>query len=162
MAVLLRHPKCGLEIPIGLTMPVRRCPLCGGEHYEEEFDVVEVEGNQPEIPGPPEDPYIHWAHKKWEELHRYCKDWGLKRFNEWRDSLGCGTCKAGLLQYLETEPFPFAETSEAKCLWSWELHNHVNRKLDKPEFTLLEACKLYDWALAARKEVIVPFDPPSS
>ena len=144
MKVLLRS-ECGLQIPAGLTMPVRRCHICGETHWEDAFEVVEVEGEQAEIPGPPEDLFVHWAHRKWEELNRYSGNWDLKRFNQWRDSIGCGNCKAGLLQYLASEPFPHDADPDVKLRWGFDFHNWVNRKLGKPEFPVQDVAGRWNW-----------------
>lgn len=47
--MIVLRANCGLEILEGLTLPVRRCHLCGGQHGAEDFEKVERVGQQPQI-----------------------------------------------------------------------------------------------------------------
>ena len=47
--MIVLRAKCGLEIPQGLTLPVKRCHICGGQHSTEELEAVRIEGQQLQV-----------------------------------------------------------------------------------------------------------------
>ena len=79
----------------------------------------------------------HWA-----KLHT--TQFTPNKFEEWVASIpGCYTCQRDFRKLLETNPPRFDDWQR----WSWEIHNAVNAKIGKPEFTYSDACKLWGWHL---------------
>lgn len=87
--------------------------------------------------------------QQWKEIHtyavhattpqkkaRYCQY--LRRLSQ---SLPCGTCRAHFKAYLESNP---PENAEDPFVWSWEFHNNVNHRLQKPILDIITARSLYE------------------
>lgn len=58
----------------------------------------------------------------------------------------CEICRPHAMEYLRNNPFkPYIESSEPDSMFDWVLkfHNTVNRRLNKKEFTKLEALDKY-------------------
>lgn len=64
------------------------------------------------------------------------------QLEEWIETIpGCATCKQKFRKIVEANPPRFDDWDR----WTWEVHNEVNRDLEKPEFLFEKACKLWGW-----------------
>ena len=73
-------------------------------------------------------------HLLWQELHTEVRT--AEQFADWVarvPQFGC-SCASWLKEYLAKNPLPEGDLAE----YGWTLHNAVNRKLDKPEFSRTE------------------------
>jgi hypothetical protein len=83
----------------------------------------------------------HWA-----KLHQNTMT--ESELNHWIDTipgyedLSCD-CQKEIYKLLETNPPRFDDWQR----WSWEIHNAVNLKINKPILTYSDACKLWAWDL---------------
>ena len=60
----------------------------------------------------------------------------------WIQSIpGCSTCQRDFRKLIKDHPPRYTDWHR----WTFEIHNIVNQKLGKPEFTWKEACKKYNW-----------------
>jgi hypothetical protein len=76
----------------------------------------------------------------WKKLHTESFD--SEKFQRWVERIpGCSTCRENFRKILEINPPRFDDWQR----WSWEIHNAVNEKIGKPEFTYQEACQLWGW-----------------
>lgn len=76
----------------------------------------------------------------WRKLHttRFTPE----EFELWIQGIpGCSSCQRDFRRLIETNPPRFDDWWR----WTWEIHNLVNTKLGKPEFTWQESCQLYGW-----------------
>lgn len=80
---------------------------------------------------------IEQFHRLWDEFHseehpnpNWLRDWQRRLPSE----INCG-CDRWLAEYLQTNPPRFADWHR----WTWEVHNAVNLKLDKPLLGYLDA-----------------------
>ena len=90
---------------------------------------------------PPE--FVHSGTLAWMALHSYrgCDESWLKGWEKMIPSGGCG-CVDGYKKFLEELPPDFS-TGDAFFAWGVNLHNAVNRKLNKPEISLEQAFALW-------------------
>jgi hypothetical protein len=73
-------------------------------------------------------------HQLWNDLHSDVRT--AEQFANWVNrvpSFGCG-CASWLKDYLAKNPVPDTDLAE----YGWALHNAVNAKLSKPEFSWAE------------------------
>ncbi len=76
----------------------------------------------------------------WRKLHT--TRFKPEEFELWIQSIpGCSTCQRNLRRHLETLPPRFDDWN----LFTWELHNVVNKEIGKPEFSWQEACEKWGW-----------------
>lgn len=76
----------------------------------------------------------------WKRLHT--EIFTEESFNLWVDTIpGCPSCKQDFKKILETNPPRFNDWHR----WSWEVHNIVNKKINKTELTWEEASKIWGW-----------------
>ena len=65
--------------------------------------------------------------------------------------LPCGVCKEHYKKHLENNPIaPFLDTRRDLLKWTINIHNDVNKMLNKPEWTEYEVVKYYE-RLGARE-----------
>ena len=84
--------------------------------------------------------------KMWAELH----DWALKAdlstvdpwLNRFAERIPCGDCRHHWLQLLQTSP-PDVRSANALFEWTVLVHNEVNRRLQKPHYSLDDAKQLW-------------------
>ncbi len=121
------------------------CGGCGGKAAT----VTTVRVNDPEV----------WGPRKWLELHSRpdaAKD--LSREIAWlskfRTSLPCEKCREHLAGFMEAIP-PRLDSADEYFAWTVELHNAVNRSLDRPEFPLDAAQRQRDVRAGVRERVPV-------
>jgi hypothetical protein len=83
--------------------------------------------------------------KHWEKLHTTF--FTPEELENWiRQIPGCYTCQRDFRILIQTYP-PQFDDRISYFKWTWEVHNLVNRKLNKPEFTWTEACNKWGWKL---------------
>jgi len=86
--------------------------------------------------------------KLWSSLHRFALNWDgrAESMNPFLDlfeaSIHCSTCKGFWKQSVETNPPPKGGAEEF-FTWTVNLHNAVNRKLEKPEMSVDDARKIH-------------------
>lgn len=78
-----------------------------------------------------------WGPNLWGTLHLLCLTGTItpEFIQEYARSIPCPTCATHFQALLATYPFPDTEQFE----WSVLLHNKVNARLGKPQFTVEEA-----------------------
>lgn len=77
----------------------------------------------------------------WKKLHT--EIFNQDTFKIWVETIpGCASCKHDFKKILETHSPRFDDWQR----WSWEVHNIVNAKINKPEISWEEACKIWGWA----------------
>ena len=95
-----------------------------------------------------------WGPQLWSVLHsitfNYPIEPSIEEINHHRTFLHslknvipCETCSFELIEYIDNYP-PELESKPEFINWMIELHNHVNRKLDKREYTYPEVVQLYN------------------
>ena len=52
MMIVLRA-SCGLTIPEGLTLPIKKCHICGRQHADTDFERIEIDKSDATIPKSP-------------------------------------------------------------------------------------------------------------
>lgn len=129
-------PACGMVHRFDANTPRVRC-TCGA--------MIRGSGKSDE-PTPKryvlkctDKPAAKWGPEKWRQLHTEVRT--QQQWIAWRDSVPCGDCRQGAIDYEEQNPF-----REHDDWWGFGLHNHVNAKLDNPSFTEAEAQALYGWS----------------
>lgn len=66
----------------------------------------------------------------WDKLHR--SKFTPQEFESWVGSIpGCSACRRDFRKLIETKSPRFDDWRR----WTWEIHNAVNAKLSKPDFT---------------------------
>lgn len=74
----------------------------------------------------------------WRKLHTQSFD--ETTFETWVATIpGCPTCQRDFRKLLESSPPRFDDWFR----WTWEIHNLVNAKLNKPNLTFEDACELW-------------------
>jgi len=76
----------------------------------------------------------------WRKLHttRFTPE----EFELWVQGIpGCSSCQRDFRRILKNHPPRFDDWER----WTWEIHNAVNARLGKPEFTFEQACKIWGW-----------------
>lgn len=68
----------------------------------------------------------------------------LLTINQLSEHFGCEKCRMHLVNYMKIVPIKNYWYSERGLFkWTWELHNHVNQRLNKPLITLEDALNRY-------------------
>jgi len=67
-------------------------------------------------------------------------------------ALPCGACQAHLDSFRENNPVSSVQSREGALLWSLRLHNSVNKKLGKPEYTLNQCWDAHCGAVPAEEK----------
>jgi len=96
-------------------------------------------GPQSPLDALPRDPLDNIYHKLWDEIHSV--NFTPEQFDEWKakvPQLGC-SCVAWLKEYLVSNPPQFGDWPT----YAWKLHNAVNKKLGKPEFSWADCQNKY-------------------
>lgn len=82
----------------------------------------------------------------WQLLHTYqyqseeeAKIW----FESWKGKISCGSCKAHLEELLKALPTDYS-SKEGFFKWTVEIHNMVNKKLEKPIVSVEEALLIWE------------------
>ena len=76
----------------------------------------------------------------WQKLHT--TQFAPEQFKSWIQSIpGCSACQRDFQKLIKDHPPRYADWHR----WTFEIHNIVNQKLGKPEFTWQEACEKYNW-----------------
>lgn len=82
----------------------------------------------------------------WKLLHTYqyeseenTKIW----FESWKSKISCGNCKAHLEELLKILPVDYS-SKEGFFKWTVEIHNMVNKKLEKPIISVEEALLIWE------------------
>lgn len=72
----------------------------------------------------------------WDEVHYNARDLSRKKFIRWireqPDKISCSRCSNHMRQYIADYP---PENEQDLFVWSWRLHNDVNRILGKNEYS---------------------------
>ena len=95
-----------------------------------------------------------WGPQLWSVLHsitfNYPIEPSIEEINRYRaflhslkNVIPCDTCSFELIDYINSYP-PRLGSKQDFINWMIELHNHVNRKLDKREYTYSEVVNLYN------------------
>ena len=90
----------------------------------------------------------------WFVIHTLALNGGNKVYFEWMmttlvDHFGCEICKPHIIKFMTNHPFKnynsiFYKNEEIGYFkWTWELHNEVNKRLNKPIISLDDALILY-------------------
>lgn len=124
--------------------------------YDEEANTVRISpggiaqsptGGLPQLP-PAKNVMEQVGPPIWKDLHTFAKKWegDVEEQNKFLDKIRgripCGVCKQFWINELKTNPAPTSSTEDF-FKWTFEVHNKVNVKLEKPELTLEEASALY-------------------
>jgi len=76
----------------------------------------------------------------WKKLHT--SSFNDTELSKWVDSIpGCATCREDFRNIIKDHPPRFDDWHR----WTFEVHNAVNAKISKPEFTWQEACQQWGW-----------------
>lgn len=76
----------------------------------------------------------------WRKLH--ATRFTPEEFELWVQGIpGCSSCQRDFRRILKNHPPRFDDWER----WTWEIHNAVNARLGKPEFTFEQACKIWGW-----------------
>ncbi len=76
----------------------------------------------------------------WQKLHT--TQFTPEEFEAWIQSIpGCSTCQRDFRKLIKDHHPRFDDWHR----WTFEIHNLVNAKIGKPEFTWQEACEKYNW-----------------
>ena len=95
----------------------------------------------------------------WGALHLACLGGGdLKAFvDAFPSALPCGACGEHFKEVLQTFPYPEGEIDPLKLfMWSVDVHNVVNKRLDKPLVSYQEAFAF--WTRPVESEKVVEID----
>ena len=87
-------------------------------------------------------------HSKWREVHikalKVHNQNQYDEFGEWvrdfAENFPCEKCERHLLEYIDSHP---PEESIHPFIWTWELHNDVNERLEKDHISYSNAVKLW-------------------
>lgn len=94
-----------------------------------------------------QDPFVKMAEKNFDAQREHWRKLHTEIFTEesfkiWVDTIpGCPSCKNDFKKILENNPPRFNDWHR----WSWEVHNIVNAKINKPEISWEEACRIWNW-----------------
>lgn len=139
--------KCGRNIPIGY---ICFCDFVGNQQavYDRPKEVFTQEDvtnfrNEEAKQGIEDFNYYRFL---WKLLHTYqykseenAKIW----FESWKSKISCGNCKAHLEELLNILPVDYS-SKEGFFKWTVEIHNMVNKKLEKPIISLEEALLIWE------------------
>lgn len=73
----------------------------------------------------------------WRELHTKTAP-TLQWFNAWIGRVPCGSCASGTIAWVQANPSDFSSDA-AFFAYGVRLHNFINSKINKPQWTLAEA-----------------------
>lgn len=87
-------------------------------------------------------------HELWQEIHvtslRINNIYQYKDFCKWirhlANNFPCARCKGHLISYIDLNP---PEHEKDLFRWGWELHNNVNKRLNKEYISYEKAKKLW-------------------
>lgn len=82
----------------------------------------------------------------WQLLHTYKYESEEKTkiwFEAWKAKISCGSCKAHLEELLKALPTDYS-SKEGFFKWTVEIHNMVNKKLEKPIVSVEEALLIWE------------------
>jgi hypothetical protein len=84
----------------------------------------------------------------WKKIHMTalkCTD--MMQYGRWIweicKNLPCSECKWHMIQYIVNTPPAISDNDNTAFYWSWQFHNEVNKRLDKPEYPYNEALNYY-------------------
>lgn len=94
------------------------------------------------------DPVLVYYRELWHQIHYKAAE---SNYQEERQeycvwirniikSLDCPVCKVHAIEYLRNNP---PELCQNLFIWTWNFHNDVNQRLDKPIVDYMTAVKIY-------------------
>lgn len=90
-------------------------------------------------------PHVSTLRSRWEELHRRpfaCSTDDAAWLKSFRSRIPCGECRRHFDKFSAEHPPDFT-SHRSYFEWTWELHESVNRKLEKHGITVDEAWSMY-------------------
>ena len=90
---------------------------------------------------------------------KQCFEWMI---NTLADNFGCEICKPHIKKFILDHPLK--NYNEDYFKWTWELHNDVNRRLNKPTLPLEEALNIYKNMVCKNcdKQILIPITSNTS
>src|SRR5688572_20802270 len=94
---------------------------------------------------------------------------GKKDYFEWMmntlsDNFGCEICKPHIKKFIMDTPPKntiYKQEDIGYFKWTWELHNSVNKRLNKPVISLDEALSIYKNMVCKNcNEILIPINEP--
>jgi len=83
---------------------------------------------------------VELQREHWKKLHT--NRFTPEQLEVWIQGIpGCSSCQRDFRKLIKEMPPRFDDWHR----WTFEIHNAVNTKIGKPEFTWLEACQQWGW-----------------